>query len=183
MTNNTQTALADLCSIVSKYSSYHYSTKRSLLQFESPKEILSLEASPVLDAFVHTLLLSRISTRERLTKEDEKDLLSMAFLVASSQSQEPEQLNKICRAFEEGSRLRRLFVTEEGYIGSGPREMEEGDMICVLFGCSVPVILRRLEDDEFYQFVGECYLHGFMDAEAVALQIKGVLHEQEFTLV
>jgi hypothetical protein len=56
-------------------------------------------------------------------------------------------------------------------------------MICVLYGCSVPVILRKREDQDYYEFVGECYLHGFMDAEAIALQIKGVLKEQEFVLV
>jgi len=47
----------------------------------------------------------------------------------------------------------------------------------------VPVILRKFQDENFYEFVGECYLHGFMDAEAIALHIKGVLEEQEFVLM
>jgi len=47
----------------------------------------------------------------------------------------------------------------------------------------MPVILRKSQDGKVYEFVGECYLHGFMDAEAIALQIKGVLKEQDFILV
>jgi hypothetical protein len=42
-------------------------------------------------------------------------------------------------------------------------------MICILFGCSVPVVLRRFnEAGKFYhKFIGECYAHGMMDGEAI----------------
>jgi hypothetical protein len=40
------------------------------------------------------------------------------------------------------------------------------------------VIVRKLQDEDSYKFVGECYVHGFMDAEVITLQIKGVLKEQ-----
>ena len=39
---------------------------------------------------------------------------------------------------------RRLMRTSEGWLGLAPRLAREGDLVCVLFGCSVPVILRRL---------------------------------------
>jgi hypothetical protein len=42
-----------------------------------------------------------------------------------------------------------------------------GDLICILFGCSVPVILRKHKDG-FYEFVGESYIYGKMDGEAFA---------------
>ena len=45
------------------------------------------------------------------------------------------------------------------------------EILCVLFGCSVPVVLRKTLD-QAYTFVGETYLHGFMDAEAIAFQVK-----------
>lgn len=71
---------------------------------------------------------------------------------------------------------RRLLVTELGHIGLGPKRAEKGDLVCVLFGCSVPVVLRRFERPELseqnartFQFVGECYIDGFMDGEALAL--------------
>jgi hypothetical protein len=42
----------------------------------------------------------------------------------------------------------------------------KGDVICVLFGCNVPVLLRRCAT-EGYELVGECYLDGFMNREAL----------------
>jgi hypothetical protein len=78
---------------------------------------------------------------------------------------------------EQGSK-RRLLITEKGYVGSASQTAEEGDILCVLPSCSVPVIVRKLQDEDSYEFVGECCLHSFMDAEAITLQIKGVLREQ-----
>lgn len=70
---------------------------------------------------------------------------------------------------------RRLLVTDMGRIGLGPRQMEKGDVVCILFGCSVPVVLRRLDQPQredgrpLFRFIGECYLDGFMDGEALEL--------------
>ncbi|KAH7333338.1 heterokaryon incompatibility protein-domain-containing protein [Rhexocercosporidium sp. MPI-PUGE-AT-0058] len=60
---------------------------------------------------------------------------------------------------------------EEKLFGLAPTHAQEGDLICVLFGCSVPVILRemRSEDDCYYYFIGESYIHGMMDGEALTL--------------
>ena len=46
--------------------------------------------------------------------------------------------------------------------------MEPGDMIVILYGCTMPAILRKKRDkiDE-YEFVDLCYIHGIMDGEAV----------------
>ena len=56
-------------------------------------------------------------------------------------------------------------------LGLAPPSAEKGDIICVLFGCSVPVLLRpsttKGREDEF-TFIGECYLHGMMDGEAIS---------------
>jgi hypothetical protein len=44
------------------------------------------------------------------------------------------------------------------------------DLLCVLFGCSVPVILRSRVDSEigqYYEFLGEAYVYGVMDGEAL----------------
>lgn len=71
---------------------------------------------------------------------------------------------------------RRIMVTDLGDIGLAPRMAQKGDVVCVLFGCSVPVVLRRLgqdgiqgQDGPVFKFVGECYLDGFMDGEALGL--------------
>lgn len=57
--------------------------------------------------------------------------------------------------------------------GLGPPETEVNDRICILFGCSVPCILRPLRTNagdagvEYFQFIGEAYIYGKMDGEAV----------------
>jgi hypothetical protein len=173
-----QASLADLCSIVMKYSSYNYSTDRSVLKFESPEEPRSLEENQVLGAFIHVLFLGSISSRERLTEYDISELLDMDPLIAFSKLKETDHLDKVCQAFEQGSKRRRLLITEKGYVGSASQTAEEGDIACVLPSCSAPVIVRKFQDEDSYKFVGECYLHGFMDAEVITLQIKGVLKEQ-----
>jgi hypothetical protein len=75
---------------------------------------------------------------------------------------------------------RKFFVTREGYLGLGPREMQVGDEVYVLHGSNVPFVLRpksRPPIDESYNppypifsLVGACYLHGIMDGEACESQ-------------
>jgi hypothetical protein len=48
---------------------------------------------------------------------------------------------------------RALFVSETGWVGLVPRWAKPGDLICILFGCKVPVVLREQED--YYQYIGE----------------------------
>jgi hypothetical protein len=50
---------------------------------------------------------------------------------------------------------RRLIITEKDYVGLAPAETREGDKICVLLGCSVPVVLRKERDG--YIFIGQWY--------------------------
>ncbi|RSL58747.1 hypothetical protein CEP54_007648 [Fusarium duplospermum] len=59
--------------------------------------------------------------------------------------------------------LRNVFVTEKGWMGLGPRFVQPGDIVAVLFGADIPYILRPVEDH--YILVGECYVHGIMDGE------------------
>jgi hypothetical protein len=57
---------------------------------------------------------------------------------------------------------RAFLITDRGLVGLGPASMRKGDVVCVLRGGEVPFILRPLEG-EYYEFVGECYVHGIMD--------------------
>jgi hypothetical protein len=81
---------------------------------------------------------------------------------------------------------RRLVTTNEGHIGMTPYRAKKGDLICVLLGCSIPVVLRKREQEwsegfigESYEFIGECYLHGFMNGEA---QDCGKFETKDFRL-
>ena len=54
--------------------------------------------------------------------------------------------------------------------GFGPTDVREGDIVCILFGCSVPCVLRKGLDTRagnYYRFIGEAYLYGIMDGEEV----------------
>lgn len=50
--------------------------------------------------------------------------------------------NELIAAFQSAVQWRTLFITAQGYIGLGPLTMRPKDQVVVLFGCSVPVILR-----------------------------------------
>lgn len=51
-------------------------------------------------------------------------------------------------------------------LGLGSRYAKEGDLVCILYGCSVPVLLRPIGGERQYGLIGECYIHGKMDGEA-----------------
>jgi hypothetical protein len=61
---------------------------------------------------------------------------------------------------------RRLIITGRGYVGMAPSRAAKGDIVCVLFGCSIPVLLREI-DRGSYAFIGEVYLDGFMNGEGL----------------
>jgi hypothetical protein len=71
--------------------------------------------------------------------------------------------------FREACLGRRFFVTKKGYFGVGPAELEEGDEIYILAGGKVPLVLRPLPESQpnTFELVGDCYVHGVMDGEAV----------------
>ncbi|KAH4805150.1 hypothetical protein HBH61_163500 [Parastagonospora nodorum] len=54
------------------------------------------------------------------------------------------------------------------FVGLVPPNARIGDQICILYGCSVPVVLRKLESPDQtlqWQLVGDAYVHGIMDGE------------------
>jgi len=134
----------------------------------------------ILGAFVHRLLCGRMQ-RERLTAEDIDSILSLHLPRDASNTNREEFLAKACLAFEAGMTRRSITITKCGYIGAIPQEAQLGDLVCILFGCSVPVVLRKHIGEE-YQLVGECYIHGLMDGEALAMQATGQVEAHDFVL-
>ena len=67
-----------------------------------------------------------------------------------------------------------FIVTQRGYMGIGPRDLEVGDEVWLLFGSRVPFVLRRAAACQtnnstlIYTLVGDCYVHGCMEGEAMA---------------
>jgi hypothetical protein len=65
-------------------------------------------------------------------------------------------------------------------IGVGPTAAKEGDVLCVLYGCKVPVILRPR--GEYYTVIGDACLSHFMYGEALNGRAEGVGELRDFVL-
>ena len=77
-----------------------------------------------------------------------------------------------------------LFTTKSGHIGLGPQTMQSGDIVAILYGCSTPVVLRRLEaEEDEYNFVGACYVYGIMHGEAVDAHLAAGEEDVVFKLL
>jgi len=72
----------------------------------------------------------------------------------------------------------RPFISKKGYIGMAPEFASPGDAICVILGAIAPYILRR-HPDKRYELMGETYVHGIMDGEAMEMGLE----EEEFCLM
>ena len=116
---------------------------------------------------------------------------------------EREDFSETKAHLESSIKRKRFFVTSEGSLGSANEDIREGDEVVIIFGCSVPVILRRNTNPDSqvqfdnahdkqaidvvgngertnikhkenkWEFVGEAFVDGFMDGEALAWLAKG----------
>ncbi|KAI4281776.1 MAG: hypothetical protein L6R38_003431 [Xanthoria sp. 2 TBL-2021] len=62
---------------------------------------------------------------------------------------------------------RVLVTSADGRLGLAPRATKPGDKICVILGCSSPLVLRSDDNGFSHKVVGECYLDGIMTGEAL----------------
>jgi len=62
---------------------------------------------------------------------------------------------------------RRPFLTEKGYVGVGPKQIEKGDIAAVILGADLPYILRPVDKLGRLVLIGDAYVHGAMDGEII----------------
>jgi hypothetical protein len=83
---------------------------------------------------------------------------------------------------------RKMAITHDRRMALVPQLAQEGDEIWVILGSETPVCLRRAADDtssgdtdikKKFQLVGESYLHGIMDGDA----LKNGIPTEEIVLV
>ena len=134
------------------------------------------------DAFWRTLIADRgpnglnppafypLACKSALNKSVEGSNISTGTLVHNGKS---DIVAEFLRRVHEVIWMKRLIKTKHELLGMGPDTTKRRDLICILYGCSVPVILRPQKDEktgeEYFQFIGECYVHGIMDGEAFEL--------------
>ncbi|KAJ4993122.1 het domain-containing protein [Stagonosporopsis vannaccii] len=81
-----------------------------------------------------------------------------------------------CAAFN------RVFArTQQGRYVLGPRLMQPGDILCVLYGGKMPFVLRSWCNGDFL-LVGECYVHGLMEGQVVDMVDAGERVEEVFNI-
>lgn len=103
----------------------------------------------------------------------------------------PEHVGEYVRVVRDFIWNRKTFkavatCTGNTLVGIGPRQTRAGDQIVILDGCSVPLVLRKLPSgDDSHELVGEAYVHGVMNGEAIASLSVDLLHDVQriFTIV
>ncbi|VUC38131.1 unnamed protein product [Clonostachys rosea] len=87
--------------------------------------------------------------------------------------------NRMVRMYNLG---RKLIRTRNGFLGTGSHELQVGDLICVFFGSAVPFILRPREGGDGFILVGDAYVHGIMNGEALGMLEKGSFTKKNFII-
>jgi hypothetical protein len=74
---------------------------------------------------------------------------------------------------------RPFMTTQAGAFGLASQYAQPGDVICLLLGCTYPVILRPDGDSGEFRLVGEAFIHGVMEGELLA---QGIDDVEEFII-
>jgi Heterokaryon incompatibility protein (HET) len=121
---------------------------------------------------------TRMFTVRQLSTTDE-DLTTLPTQTAAAvpaQMLERDEAIATDRAIASATTSRRFFITDNEFMGLGPKTMRAGDEVFVLAGGTTPFLLRpvgkrnipRVDGaKECFELVGDCYVHGIMDGEAM----------------
>ena len=78
----------------------------------------------------------------------------------------------------------RFFITSSGRMGMGPAHTSVGDKVCIIYGCSSPILLNASAQVGNELCVrGEAYVDGFMWGEGCNMRRQGIVQDQMFELV
>jgi hypothetical protein len=127
----------------------------------------------MVEAFLRTICGDRDEYYQRLTEKKCKSFWEIG------EDRKPQLDLVLCHMVFATDR--RFMVLNNGCIGLAPIRARQGDVVCLLLGCSVPVLLRE-GDDGKVTFVGEGYVQGFMDGEAIAVIKAGKIEKKEWRI-
>jgi hypothetical protein len=77
---------------------------------------------------------------------------------------------------------RPFFSTRDGRIGLGPSRLAKGDEVCVFHSGGTPFILRYEDGNNVAKLIGESYVHGLMNAEALDMVDRGDVQKEDILL-
>ncbi|KIW00453.1 uncharacterized protein PV09_07978 [Verruconis gallopava] len=78
---------------------------------------------------------------------------------------EPDDIHESVTGPHPASFRRKLIVTEQGYLGLTAEQVEKNDVVAICCGGQLPLVLRATSNH--YTLIGEAYIHGIMDGEAM----------------
>lgn len=143
-----------------------------------------------IDAFWRTLLLDEGQfTGKRLLAEELKSFRE-EYLIWSGRKKRSAWINLTTRhkrvlsvfdMLQDSLRGLTFGISDKGYWGMIPQVSKVGDLICAARGLSVPVVLRKVEENSF-TLVGPCYIHGIMDGEIAKAVEAGTQQEKLITI-
>jgi len=89
--------------------------------------------------------------------------------------------------FDRTCKARRLMTTSNGYLGwardniygSNQDQVRKGDLIAIIFGCSMPTVIHPIGD--CFQVLAEAYIQDLMEGEALSFLESEICQVQEFT--
>jgi hypothetical protein len=76
---------------------------------------------------------------------------------------------------------RNWYTTHGGLIGRSYAVPQAGDVVAIFYGAATPFLLRPVNGQPTFEFMGEAYVHGVMQGEALADSSPYV--KQVFTIV
>ncbi|KAF2161879.1 hypothetical protein M409DRAFT_58660 [Zasmidium cellare ATCC 36951] len=145
-------------------------------------QVLAMFASPYTcdhDKTTHAIWSTALAGQQ-LRKEDTKPRISAETIVELDRAVGGKCLSNVTSStlvnagmasFAEAMQVvghgRRTFSTSTGKLGCGPQEIQVGDVIVIVTGAQVPCVVRKRTDIDRYLMLGEAYVHGYMDGEAV----------------
>lgn len=128
-----------------------------------------IDGSDMIDAFCRTLV-GNIFAQPQSTADTTLPSLDKSLAYVSNICRNFGEHSGSCEKYLEkvfGFTQGRCFVTtQEGYVGLAPLASKAGDQICIILGCRSPLVLRPTTEGT-YTVVGECYIHGLMQDEAL----------------
>ncbi|KAK0711793.1 heterokaryon incompatibility protein-domain-containing protein [Lasiosphaeris hirsuta] len=145
------------------------------------------EAGAVLAGFetfmashIHGESAARVLQRKADQEAEERGLAEDE--AADFYDRQKEAYEMVSGAYSKWCFARRFCKSEGGRYGWVVDGTRPGDVVAVFYGAKFPLVLR--EDEELkgsYRIIGDCYMHGLMDGEAVAEEHVG--REMEFCVI
>lgn len=74
----------------------------------------------------------------------------------------------------------RIFWTDNDYIGVIPTLVERGDQLCVVNGCTFPIVLRKI--DRGWAHIGACYVYDITGLHPIDVIKRDGLEVQTFDI-